>query len=128
MQVFSMDRIKKKALVADDDPDILEVISLILELNGFFVSSTLNGKVVHQMARNESPDILVLDVIMGDVDGRELCKELKADPALKSIPIFMFSANRGMRQSVLESGANYFMEKPFDLRFFTSKVKEILHY
>lgn len=105
---------RKKILVADDDPDILEVLTLILEENGYEVETTSDGQTLHMLERN-LPDLLLLDIWMSGWHGREICRYLKSQETTKALPVVLFSANRETQQIAQEAGADDFITKPFDL-------------
>ena len=113
--------IKRKILVADDDPAILEVISLILEDAGYEVKTTVDGQTV-QLAQEYVPDLILLDLWMSGMDGRNICKNLKDDKSTKHIPIIMISANKDTEKIAKEAGANDFLAKPFDMKDLLYKV------
>jgi DNA-binding response OmpR family regulator len=115
----------KKILVADDDPDIVEVVSIMLESRGFEVCSTLLGQSVFSMVKSQRPDLVVLDIRMPDMDGRDVCKLIKDSQETKSIPVLMFSANRNVGQSALDSGADDFLDKPFNMQDLLAKVTHL---
>ncbi|MDQ6844943.1 MAG: response regulator [Bacteroidota bacterium] len=104
----------KKILVADDDAGIVDVMQILLEDDGFFVITTMDGKKVKLLCK-ENPDMIFLDIWMSGVDGKVICKELKADPKTSNIPVVMFSANRDTKEIALECGANDFILKPFEI-------------
>ena len=84
---------RKKILVIDDDIDLVEIIRVTLEIEGFDVVDAQNGKRGLVMAREENPDLILLDVMMGQVDeGFQVAYELKADTATQEIPILMLTA------------------------------------
>jgi len=114
---------KKKILVADDDPAILEVITLILEDAGYEVTNSVNGETVEK-ADGALPDLILLDIWMSGMDGREICKHLKTKQKTKNIPIIMVSANRDAEAIALEAGANDFLAKPFDMYRLLSMVEK----
>jgi CheY-like chemotaxis protein len=105
---------KKKILVADDDPAIVDAIQLMLELYDYEVSTTVDGETIYKMEK-EYPDLLLLDIWMSGQDGREICKYLKNNPHTKHIPIIMISASRDIIQSAKDAGADDFIAKPFQM-------------
>src|SRR3990167_7562242 len=113
----------KKILVADDDPAIVDSLQLILELANYKVCTTINGKVI-AMLKREKPDLLLLDIWMSGVDGRDICKKLKANEQTKNIPVIMISATRDIERSTKESGADDFLEKPFEMDELLEKVEK----
>jgi DNA-binding response OmpR family regulator len=82
----------KKILIVDDDPDLVEAVSTILESKGYGVAAAYGGVEGLKKARTENPDLIVLDVMMPDKDGYEVCKELKADKKYRSIPVLLLTA------------------------------------
>ncbi|WP_246104231.1 response regulator transcription factor [Mucilaginibacter corticis] len=114
----------KKVLVVDDDRDIREIMMMILEDEGYVVSGLDNGSAVIATVRETRPDVLLLDVQLGDRDGRDICRELKDTPNTHDIPIIMVSATHGW--SALRDKnchANDFLAKPFDVAELLSHVK-----
>src|SRR5688572_18596767 len=103
----------KKILIADDDPAIVDSLKMMLELEGYEVNTTTDGATIYKM-EVEYPDLLLLDIWMSGQDGREICKYLKNEPHTKHIPIIMVSASRDVMNSAKESGADDFIEKPFE--------------
>lgn len=114
---------KKKILVADDDPAIVEATTLILEEFGYNVDSTVDGETIYKMEK-DFPDLLLLDIWMSGQDGREICKFLKKDTITKHIPIIMISASRDIKQSATEAGADDFLAKPFNMNDLIAKIEK----
>jgi len=82
-----------KILIVDDDPDIVESMRVVLESRGYSVCSAVSGEEGLKVTRQESPDLIVLDVMMPDgMDGFEVAREIKQDPKMKHIPILMLTA------------------------------------
>jgi len=115
----------KKIFIADDDEAIVDATSMMLEMVGYQVKHTLNGAAV-QTALLDRPDLLLLDIWMSGVDGRDICRRLKADPVTLDIPVLMISASREIRESALESGADDFLAKPFDMDDLLEKVAKLI--
>jgi DNA-binding response OmpR family regulator len=114
----------KKIFIADDDEAIVDATSMMLEMAGYEVRHTLNGTTVQADVMNK-PDLVLLDIWMSGIDGRDICRGLKADPATFDIPVLMISASRDIMQSAMESGANDFLAKPFDMDELLAKVAEL---
>ncbi len=114
---------KKKILVADDDPAILEVITLMLEDAGHDVTTSVNGETVEKV-HGVLPDLILLDIWMSGMDGRDVCKHLRAQQKTKHIPIIMISANRDAKAIALDAGANDFLAKPFEMNRLLSMVEK----
>ncbi len=113
-------------MVADDDPGIVDAICMMLDFEGYEVSSTVNGATVVDM-KDEFPDLLVLDIWMSGQDGREICRHLKKDGSTKNIPVLMISASKDIQQSALDSGADDFLAKPFEMDDLLQKIDTLLH-
>src|SRR5665213_2138154 len=105
----------KRILVVDDDIDILTVVQLTLEANGFNVKSISKWQQIYQSIEIFNPHLVLLDVSLGTQDGRNICKQLKSDPATKNISIILFSANTKVHESLKECLADHFISKPFDI-------------
>ena len=114
---------KKKVMIADDDPGILDALTIMLEDSGYEVETTTNGSTVQNM-KEELPDLLLLDVWMSGEDGRDICKYLKKQADTKSIPIIMISATRDLAQSAKNAGAEDFITKPFQMDYLLAKVAQ----
>jgi DNA-binding response OmpR family regulator len=115
----------KTILIADDDTGIIDATSMMLYLAGYEVISTPFGDSVPQLAQ-VLPHLIILDVFIDGVDGREICKILKKDPVTKDIPVLMLSAKKDVEHSAMEAGADYFMEKPFDMDIFLKMIDELI--
>ena len=82
----------KKILVADDEPYILMALTDAVEMEGYECVTAVNGQEALQKAREEHPDLIMLDIMMPYMDGYEVCRELKADPTTREIPVIMLTA------------------------------------
>ena len=82
----------KYVLIVDDDPDLVETVSMILESKGYEVGKAYDGIEGEEAIKKRRPDVLVLDVMMPRKNGYQLCKELKANPATKGIPVVLLTA------------------------------------
>jgi CheY-like chemotaxis protein len=113
----------KRILLADDDPGILDAVGLLLELEGYEVTSIPNGATLLTMD-NDLPDLVLLDIWMSGVDGRDICRQLKQQPRTEKIPVVLFSASRDIEHSAISAGADGFLAKPFEISDLLSKIKE----
>ncbi|SRR5579875_3351721 len=111
----------KKILVIDDDESIVEVVQILLESEGYQVESSLSGDCIPNFPGG-APDLILLDVLLPGKDGREICKKLKSDPGTGHIPVIMFSAHGDANRLMDGSGADGFIEKPFDIDDFLAVV------
>jgi len=121
-----MKLMSKKILVVDDDESIVEVIQLLLESEGYQVESSLNGDCIPNFPGG-TPDLILLDVLLSGKDGREICKRLKSDPETAHIPVIMLSAHIDANRLMRDSGADDFIEKPFDIDDFIAVVAKHAH-
>ena len=115
---------KRKILIVDDDLDILEVVGLILESEGYEVQLMSNGQQIFENINKFNPDLIILDVMLGDMDGREICRNIKNTEETLHIPIIMISATHNMAEFVKKScKPDDFLEKPFDIVNLIQKVE-----
>jgi CheY-like chemotaxis protein len=105
---------EKKILVVDDDPYIIKGLQILLRNAGYTVELVQKGQEVVPHATTFMPDIILLDVMLGGMDGREITQTLKSDPKTKNIPIILISANQYMQQDYKQYGAETFISKPFE--------------
>ena len=108
---------QNRVLVVDDDPDILEATRLMLEDEGYAVTTTEKGEYAENLHDGQGglPDLIILDVLLSGRDGRTICRHLKGRPETRGIPIVMVSAHPGAEESVKAVGADAFLAKPWDL-------------
>lgn len=105
----------KRILVIDDDIDILTVVHLILESHGLEVRSTAKWQQIFPLIDDFKPDLILLDVSLGNQDGRNLCKQIKSRVETKNLHVILFSANHNVLSTIPECLADGFIEKPFDI-------------
>jgi len=115
-------------LVVDDNDMNLALIAKILELEGYQVILARNGREAIQSVVQNMPDLAILDVMMPDMDGYELCQKMRQPPINADVPIVLLTAmNSDMeRQLALKAGANDIWSKPFDMELFRRRVGELL--
>ena len=118
----------KKILIVDDEPQFVDMISLRLTANGYEVMAACDGQEALQKAREEKPDLIILDLMLPKMDGYKVCGLLKADKRFNTIPIILLTArgenaDQGMSQEV---GANAYMTKPFQASVLLEKIRELL--
>jgi CheY-like chemotaxis protein len=112
-------------LIADDDPSILEAMKMMLEMYDFSVETVADGSILPKLTTLK-PKLLLLDICMSGVDGRDVCKAMKASDATKDIPVVMISASCDMVSSAKESGADDYLAKPFEVQELLTKVNKYL--
>jgi DNA-binding response OmpR family regulator len=119
---------KPKILVVDDEPDLLELIEVNFTAAGFAVLFAANGREALRQAREQAPDLILLDVMLPELDGLEVCKILRQDASTGRIPILMLTARAAEIDRILglELGADDYVTKPFSVRELVLRVKNLL--
>jgi DNA-binding response OmpR family regulator len=120
--------VRKKILVVEDDPDLVELLSFNLRACGFAVSTSADGVDALKKARAIMPDLILLDLMLPQLDGFGVCEILRRDAATAAIPIIMLTAmsSHFARLAGLEAGANDYITKPFSPKQLVSRVQEFL--
>lgn len=118
-----------KVLIVDDEPNILLSLDFLMKKNGYKVFLARNGAEAIESATSNLPDVIILDIMMPDVDGYQICKTLKSDPKLQHTKIMFLSAKSKESDIAkgLELGADAYMTKPFGNKELLEKVKELAH-
>lgn len=119
---------KHSILVVDDENDILEFISYNLRSEGFVVNTANNGRTALDLSRRLKPDLILLDVMMPEMDGIEVCEEIRRTPDISNVLIVMFSARSESYSQIagLEAGADDYLVKPIRPKVLTSRIKSML--
>ncbi len=119
---------KEKILVVDDEEDILELLEYNLLKNGYRAKCVATGEDALKAARSESPDLILLDLMLPGVDGLDVCKILKSDPKTSHIAIIIVTAKGEEADIVtgLELGADDYIVKPFSPRVLLARLKALL--
>jgi two-component system alkaline phosphatase synthesis response regulator PhoP len=119
---------KESILVVDDEDDIVELVRYNLSKAGYRVTCVGTGEEGLQVARSQSPDLVVLDLMLPGIDGLDVCRQLKSEAATKGIPVIMVTA-RGDEADIvtgLELGADDYLAKPFSPRVLLARIKSVL--
>jgi DNA-binding response OmpR family regulator len=117
-----------KILIAEDEPDIRELVAFMLRFAGYEVLAASNGEEAVQTASREIPDLVLMDVRMPRMTGYDACRLMKANPDLRDVPVVFLSA-KGQEseiQSGLAAGAEEYLLKPFSPDELTNRVRTIL--
>ena len=119
---------KEKILVVDDEEDILELVRYNLFKNGYQVTCVSSGELAMQKLKEETPHIILLDLMLPEVDGLDVCRSLRSNPATVNIPIIMITAKGEDADIVtgLELGADDYLTKPFSPRVLLARIRAIL--
>jgi DNA-binding response OmpR family regulator len=118
----------KKILIADDEPNMVMVISTRLKAHGYEVIEAHDGQMALDKARNEKPDLIILDLMLPKLNGYRVCALLKRDFRYSKIPIILFTAKTGKDDMALgaEVGADAYLLKPYRAEVLLGKVQELL--
>ena len=124
----SADQAAERVLIVEDDPDIAALLAHSLRKSGFHAESHPTGADILGRIRRDAPDLLLLDLMLPGLDGREICRLLRADPSTASIPIIMVTARAEEvdRIAGLELGADDYITKPFSPNEVVARVRALL--
>ena len=114
-----------RILIVDDEPDVLHLVSVCLSMKGYNVCTAKSKGSFFELLSSFKPDLIILDVMLGPDNGRDICKEIKAAEH-KHIPIILCSAVPEMLAKFEECNANDTLEKPFPLQLLFEKVYKLL--
>lgn len=119
---------KHKIMVVDDEPDIVKLVKISLEMANYEVIEAFSGIEALQKTKEIVPDLFLLDIMMPDMNGYEVCKKLKADERTKHVPVVMLTAKgqKGDAEQGLKVGADDYIIKPFDPYELGEQINEIL--
>ena len=119
---------RKKILIVDDERDLVELIGLNLQRNGYDVVTAHDGATGLELARRQHPDLLILDVMMPGLSGRDVTMALKGDPDTAALPILMLTAKTEETDIIvgLSMGADDYVTKPFSMKVLLARVAAIL--
>ncbi|MCD6233597.1 MAG: two-component system response regulator [Candidatus Neomarinimicrobiota bacterium] len=118
----------EKIAIIDDEPDILELVSLHLKRSGFKVETFSDGKSYYEYLKNNTPDLTILDLMLPDMDGLDICRDIRRDPRHNNMPVVMLTARGDETDTVLglELGADDYVTKPFSPKELVARVKAVL--
>jgi len=121
-------REKKLILVVDDEPEAVFPLVKRLEMEGFDIRTAEDGMTGLTLAREQRPDLIVLDLMLPKLRGYEVCRILKFDPRFARIPIIMLTAlsREGDRNAGRDAGADFYVTKPFDGRELVKNIRVLL--
>jgi len=117
-----------KILIVDDEPNILMSLDFLMRKEGYEVFVARNGTEALESLSQNQPDLVLLDIMMPDVDGYEICKQIKQNPELENCKVVFISAKSKESdvQKGYEIGADFYLTKPFSNKTIVAKVKELL--
>jgi DNA-binding response OmpR family regulator len=112
-------------LLIDDDEDLLEMVEMVLTNSSMRVETSTSGASLMNSLRTSNPDIIVMDIYLGDSDGRNLCQRLKSSKEYGHIPVILYSAGVITPESINEAGADEFIPKPFRIDDLVQKIRAL---
>jgi DNA-binding response OmpR family regulator len=115
----------KKILLVEDDSDLFALLKYNLEKEGFVMVGTQTGKGAVELCRREKPDLIILDIMLPDSDGLDICKGIRSHPDLAHLPVIFLTARASETDRIvgLELGANDYIVKPFFVRELIARIK-----
>lgn len=117
----------KKILVVDDDDDVLDTITVILEIGGYDVEPLNDAAMVFERIAEFEPDLILLDIVLGKIDGRIICSQLKSHEDTSHIPILMMSGLYDAKEvEDMECAPDGFMPKPFKMDVLLNKIEQLV--
>lgn len=114
----------KTVLVADDEKSITDLVAFALEMEGITVIQAFDGPEALRLVELEHPDLVMLDIMMPGIDGREVSRRIKENPATANIPVVLFSA--APNPNLSQAKADAYMAKPFDLDKMIATIRQLL--
>jgi DNA-binding response OmpR family regulator len=120
----------KKILIVDDEPDIVKVVAFRLEKEGYEVHIATDGEKALEVLEQDKPGVVLLDITLPRLNGYEVCARMKANKALKDIPVIFVTASLSteeFKQRFLETGAQGYVFKPFEFGVLSQKIKDIMN-
>ena len=121
-----MQSASRRILVVDDEQDILEFLQIILQEEGYEVTTSTKGEYLEQLHNGSLPHLILVDVLLSGKDGREIVKYLKNQQETSHIPIIMFSAHPSAEKTARLAGADDFVAKPFNIDLLLEKIVHFL--
>jgi len=119
--------LNKKILILDDDQNLLDVLSILLTESGYDIQTLCTGESIFEEIQRFHPDLVLMDIMLGGMDGRLICKRIKAETDTIGLPVILISGSHNLAANLSEQGApNDFMSKPFDLDLLVKKIENQL--
>ena len=118
----------KKILLVEDNIDLIHVLGLALELQGYDVIRTTDGNQALNMAASQLPDLVLLDITLPDMDGLEIARQIRQNPKINSIPILATTGRASLndQEKCLQSGCDDYISKPYTQRQLVSHIEKLL--
>ena len=113
-------------LLVDDDPQLTRVVSMFFEIEGYAVLVAKSGKQALDTLPQTRPDLILLDLMLPDLAGTEVCRQIRADPRLARLPVAIFTAAELRHEELVAAGADSFIVKPYSLEGLKKVVEQLL--
>ena len=113
-----------RILVVDDDPDILTVVQILLQMNHFNVMAISKWQDIAMSIESFTPDLILQDVALSGADGRKICRQIKESKETRHIPVILFSAHYDLINNIQECMANGLITKPFETAFLLETIRK----
>ena len=123
-----MEEQKIRLLLVDDEPDLVQMVSVRLKAAGYEIATAYDGQEALEKVRQAQPDLMILDLMLPKLDGYKVCRLLKFDERTRAIPILIFTARAQVEDVTLatECGADAYLTKPFEAKALLTKIQELL--
>ncbi|MDO8730755.1 MAG: response regulator [Candidatus Omnitrophota bacterium] len=123
-----MEERKTRLLLVDDEPDLVQMVSVRLKAAGYEISTAYDGQEALEKVKESHPDLMILDLMLPKLDGYKVCRLLKLDERTRGIPILIFTARAQVEDVTLatECGADAYLTKPFEAKVLLGKLQELL--
>jgi DNA-binding response OmpR family regulator len=116
----------RKVLIIDDDPDVRTVMNVLMRKNGYEVETASGREEAISKLESFHPKLVLLDVLLSGTDGRELCREIKANERTKDVVVVMFSAHPGAADNIDSYGADDFITKPINSDLLLERISNLV--
>lgn len=116
----------KRVILVEDEDNVRETLDLLLTKAGYTVRSSATGTDIFDTISEFNPDVILLDVLLDDLDGRDICKAIKGNEITSHIPVIMLSAVPDVYNAITDAGANDVVSKPFDEKTLISRIERQL--
>ncbi len=118
----------KKILIVEDNIDLIHVLGLALELQGYEIIRTTDGKQALDMAASQLPDLVLLDITLPDMDGLEIARQIRQNPKINSIPILASTGRASLKdqEKCLQSGCDDYIPKPYTHKQLASSIEKLV--
>jgi len=119
---------KKKILIVEDEESLLKLESILLISKGFEVKGVSNGRAALESVAEEIPDLILLDIMLPEIDGFEVCRRIKSEPSTRNIPVIMLTAKKSREDMVRgeKVGADWYITKPFKSAMVIETIQRFL--